>query len=152
MKDDILPPEGVGRPDPVAFGRSLGPGLGLNLLVRDVEAAARWQVSVLGASVRYWDRDFAIVEAYGSVWMLHHDRTYRNHALTGVINGAEGRGPGVELRLYGCDPDRAAERAEPTGGFVLAGAADKPHGAREAFLIDPEGYCWVPTVPDTDQR
>ena len=28
----------------------------------------------------------------------------------------------------------------------LAGAMDKPHGLREAFLIDADGYLWVPGV------
>lgn len=149
MSDHDLPPEGQGRPDPVDFGRAIASGLGVNLLVQDVERAARWQVTVLGARVRYWDRDFAIMEGYGSMWMLHHDRTYRNHALSGVVAGVEGRGAGAELRLYGADPDRAEARAEAAGGALLDGAADKPHGTREAFVIDPEGYCWVPTVPDT---
>ena len=61
------------------------------------------------------------------------------------------RGAGAELRLYGRDPDAAAEMAdalaESLGGAVLAGAADKPHGLRESDLADPEGYVWVPTVP-----
>ncbi|MEM9145597.1 MAG: hypothetical protein AAGC57_05310 [Pseudomonadota bacterium] len=148
MRSDTVPPEGEGRPDPMAFGRALGPGLGINLLVRDVEAAMRWQACVLGAKVQYWDRDFAVLEAHGALWLLHHDRTYRNHPMTGVVAGHEGRGAGAELRLYGCSPDRAEAEAEAAGGYVLAGAADKPHGVREAFLIDPEGYCWVPTVPD----
>lgn len=152
MRDDVLPPEGEGRPDPVAFGRALGPGIGLNLLVRDVEAAARWQAAVLGARVSYWDRDFAIVEAHGAVWMLHHDRTYRHHPLSAAVAGVEARGAGAEIRLYGCDPDRAVAAAEAVaaqlGGAVLDGAGDKPHGTREAFLLDPEGYCWAPTVPD----
>lgn len=155
-----LPPEGEGRPDADAFGRALGPGTGFNLLVRDVETAARYQAVVLGARVEYWDRDFAILragpEAAGAVWMLHHDRTYRDHPLTGVAQGADqggGRGAGAELRVYGRDPDAAeaaARSVEDTlGGIVLAGAADKPHGLREAYLVDPEGYCWVPSVPKT---
>jgi hypothetical protein len=63
---------------------------------------------------------------------------------------AEGRGAGAELRLYGRDPDAAEavarDLADEMGGVVLAGAADKPHGVREVYLLDPEGYCWVPTV------
>lgn len=143
---DILPPEGEGRPDAAAFGRGLGPGLGLNLLVADVERAARFQAAVLGAQVTYWERDFAILEARGAVWMLHSDRAYRDHPLSGIARGAEGRGAGAELRLYGRDPDAAEATARALGGVILAGAADKPHGVREAFILDPEGYCWVPTV------
>ena len=150
-RDDILPPEGAGRPDADAFGRALGPGLGLNLLVGDIETAARFQAAVLEATVDYWDRDFAILRAQGAVWMLHSDRSYRDHPLSGIASAAEGRGAGAELRLYGRDPD-AAEAvaralADALGGIVLAGAADKPHGVREAFILDPEGYCWVPTIP-----
>ncbi|MDH3666601.1 MAG: glyoxalase [Paracoccaceae bacterium] len=153
-----MPPEGENRPNADDFGRALGPGTGFNLLVRDVETAARYQAAVLGAKVNYWDRDFAILragsEAGGDLWMLHHDRTYRDHPLSGIAQGADqagGRGAGAELRLYGRDPDAAeaaARRVEDElGGVVLAGAADKPHGLREAYLIDPEGYCWVPCIP-----
>jgi predicted enzyme related to lactoylglutathione lyase len=144
---DILPPENQNRPDADAFGRALGPGIGLNLLVADVEAAARFQAIVLGADVDYWDRDFAVLRAQGAVWMLHSDRSYRDHPLSGIARAAEGRGAGAELRLYGRDPDTAEAAARDLGGVVLAGAADKPHGVREAHILDPEGYCWVPTVP-----
>jgi len=156
VHDDILPTEGEARPDADAFGRALGPGLGLNLLVRDIETVARFQALVLGAVVDYWDRDFAILRAQGAVWMLHSDRSYRNHPLSGVAMAAEGRGAGAELRLYGRDPDVAEavvrDLADEAGGVILAGAADKPHGVREAYLLDPEGYCWVPTVakPETE--
>ena len=147
---DILPSEGEGRPDADTFGRALGPGIGLNLLVKDIEAAARFQAAVLEAVVDYWDRDFAILRGQGAVWMLHSDRSYRDHPLSGIAKAAEGRGAGAELRLYGRDPDAAEavarDLAEELGGVVLAGSADKPHGVREAYILDPEGYCWVPTV------
>ena len=142
-----LPPEGENRPDAEAFGQALGPGIGINLLVSDVGAAARFQAVVLDAQVDYWDSDFAILRAQGAVWMLHSDRSYRNHPLSGIAKAAEGRGAGAELRLYGRDPDIAAAVAREAGGVVLAGAADKPHGVREAYIIDLDGYCWVPTVP-----
>jgi len=148
---DILPPQGAGKPDADGFGRALGPGIGLNLLVSDVEAAARFQATALDAAVDYWDRDFAILRAQGAVWMLHSDRSYRNHPLSGIAIAAEGRGAGAELRLYGRDPDRAEAVARSLGGVVLAGAADKPHGVREAYILDPEGYCWVPTVAKVSQ-
>jgi hypothetical protein len=150
VDDDILPPEGAAKPDADVFGRALGPGLGLNLLVRDIETMARYQVRVLDAVVDYWDRDFAILRAQGAVWMLHSDRSYHSHPLSGIAIAAEGRGAGAELRLYGRDPDMAETVArdleDELGGVVLAGAADKVHGVREAYLLDPEGYCWVPTV------
>lgn len=144
--DDLLPPEGQDKPDAVAFGRALPPGLGLNLLVSDVEAAVRFQARVLAATVRYWDRDFAIVEAQGATWLVHSDRAYRDHPLSGIATAVQGRGAGAEFRLYGRDPDAAEAETEAAGGTVLAGAMDKPHGVREACLLDPDGYLWVPTV------
>lgn len=149
--DDTLPPEGVDIPDADVYGRAIPPGLGLNLLVTDIAATARWHAAVLGARVVCRDADFAILEtdpaAGRARWMLHHDRTYRHHPLFGIATGADGRGAGAELRLFGRDPDAAQAAAEALGGYVLAGAADKPHGVREAFLLDPDGYCWVPSVP-----
>ncbi|MEL6996789.1 MAG: hypothetical protein AAFP68_00890 [Pseudomonadota bacterium] len=147
MSEGKLPEEGKGRPDADMFGRALGPGIGINLLVTDVEASLQFQIEVLGAEVAYWDRDFAIVSAFGSTWMLHHDRTYRLHPLKGIAEGAEGRGAGLEIRLYGCDPDAATARAEMRDDIVLAAPADKPHGLREAYLVDADGYLWVPSVP-----
>jgi hypothetical protein len=29
----------------------------------------------------------------------------------------------------------------------LAASEDKPHGLRECYLLDPEGYVWVPGRP-----
>ena len=64
--------------------------------------------------------------------------------MSGALIGVEARGAGAELRLYGVDPDAAEARARALDAPVLAGAADKPHGLREAYLIDPDGYVWVP--------
>ena len=147
MAERTIPPEGEGKPDADAFGRGLGPGIGVNLLVTDVAEAVQFQAEVLGADVRYWDADFAIMAFAGTTWMLHHDRTYHSHPLAGIARGADGRGAGVEIRLYGCDPDAAEQAAETYGAIVLAGAADKPHGLREAYLVDADGYVWVPSVP-----
>lgn len=147
METSPVPTEGQGKPDAEAFGRGLGPGMGVNLLVTDVAASVRFQSQVLGAQVQYWDADFAIMAMSGTVWMLHHDRTYRSHPMIGIASGADGRGAGAELRLYGCDPDRAVQAAETAGGTVLAQPADKPHGLREAYLLDGDGYVWVPSVP-----
>jgi catechol 2,3-dioxygenase-like lactoylglutathione lyase family enzyme len=141
------PKIGANKPDAAVYGRSLTTGLGLNLLVTDVIAVAEFHRDVLGAEIVYWDEDFAIIRGYGAEWMLHRDRTYRNHPLIGVVRGAETRGAGVELRLYGADPDAAEARARAADGVVLDGAADKPHGQREVFIADPEGYVWALGVP-----
>jgi predicted enzyme related to lactoylglutathione lyase len=135
-----------GRPDPVAFGRSLGPGLGVNLLVPDVARAAAWQAEILGAAILWREEHFAILSACGSVWQIHSDHAYRDHEMRGAVEGAEARGAGVELRLYGADPDACAARCREAGGVVLSDAVDKPHGLREAHLVDPDGYVWVPSA------
>src|SRR5262245_19753989 len=128
------------------YGRSLR-ALTINLLVRDVAASLAFQREVLGAEVVYSDADFAVVSAHGAQWMMHADHTYDRHpSLERVGDGAR-RGSGVELRLHGCDPDKAEYAARKHGYEVLAGAEDKPHGVREAFLCDPDGYIWVPDVP-----
>ena len=132
------------------YGRELcdePSGLSINLLVTDMAAAVEFQREVLGATVVYADPDFAAVEGFGAKWCLHADHTYDSHPLAGFVKGLEGRGPGVEIRLHGCNPDAAEGRARALGYDVLAGAVDKPHGLREAYLLDPDGYCWVPDMP-----
>jgi catechol 2,3-dioxygenase-like lactoylglutathione lyase family enzyme len=131
------------------YGRSLQ-GIGINLLVRDVTRAVAFARDVLGASVAYADKDFAVLRyACGPTraeWMLHSDGTYHSNPLLGLIGDAQVRGVGVEVRLYHCDPDAAVERAKTHGHHVLSEAADKPHGLREAYILDPDGYCWVPGI------
>jgi catechol 2,3-dioxygenase-like lactoylglutathione lyase family enzyme len=122
-------------------------GLTLNLLVRDVEASILFQQEVLGAQVIYHDPDFAVLQAHGAEWMLHADHTYLDHPSYVQLDPAYQRGIGAEIRLHGCDPDAAQAAAERLGFRILAPAADKPYGLREAFLIDPDGYMWVPDIP-----
>lgn len=141
-----LPEKGADRPDPMAFGRRLAEGLGVNILVRDVETSIRWQAEVLQAEVIYWEDHFAICRAKGAIWLVHSDWSYRDHEMTGVVQGVEARGAGLEIRLYGVDPDACEARARAADSVVLAGAMDKPHGLREAFLVDPDGYVWAPGV------
>jgi uncharacterized glyoxalase superfamily protein PhnB len=35
-------------------------------------------------------------------------------------------------------------RALKHGFKVISKTQDKPHGLRECYIIDSEGYCWVP--------
>lgn len=128
------------------YGRSLT-GLTLNLLVDDIEKSLNFQRTVLGVTVVYSDPDFAVVRGYGAEWMLHADHTYDRHPLRIAANAAGQRGAGAELRLHGCDPDQAEAAAMENGFEVMASAAGKPHGVREAFLVDPDGYVWVPDIP-----
>lgn len=142
---DKTPP--VSPPD---YGRSLR-GLGFNLLVRDVARSVRFATEVLGATSFYDDEDFAAMRLNGGDFMFHADHTYRDNPLIGIVAGVEGRGAGVELRLYGCDPDVAEARARALGYTVLAGAMDKPHGLRESVLVDDDGYVWVPGIGIADR-
>lgn len=128
------------------YGRALK-GLGVNLLVVDMDRAIAFQTEVLAAEVVYADPDFAVLRGCGAEWMLHADHTYADHPLRGSLNAAIPRGVGAELRLHGRDPDAAEAAARARGDVVLAGAGDKPHGLREAYIVDPDGYLWVPDVP-----
>ena len=128
------------------YGRSLA-GLTLNLLVEDVARSLEFQRKVLDATVVYSDPDFAVVRGYGAEWMLHADHAYDHHPFRAEACAAGRRGAGAELRLHGCDPDAAESRALKHGFEVMASAASKPHGLREVYLVDPDGYVWVPDVP-----
>jgi len=57
---------------------------------------------------------------------------------------------GVELRIHGLDPDTAEKSARDRGDLVISGATDKKHGLREAYILDPDGYLWVPDIPTQD--
>ena len=142
----IIPEKEHNRPEPKDYGRSIPAGLGINLLVRDVERAAKFQAEVFGAQIRYWEEHFAILHAAGSTWLLHSDWSYRKHPLRGLVEDVTARGPGVELRLYGVDPDRAEAQARARDAIVLSPASDQAHGLREAYIVDDDGYVWVPSV------
>ena len=128
------------------YGRSLR-GLSINLLVKDVARSIAFAREVLGAALVYGDADFAVLRRGDSEWMLHADHTYSSHPLLGLTGDNALRGAGIEIRLHDHDPDGAAATAERLGYTVLAGAADKPHGLREAYIADPDGYVWVPDRP-----
>lgn len=133
------------------YGRELR-GFGINLLVRDVPRTLAFARDVLEAEIATADKDFAVLRhrVGGRVlaeWMLHADATYHANPLLGLIPVDHPRGAGVELRLYALDPDLAVQRAEAGGYVVLAAAANKPHGMREAYILDPDGYCWVVSKP-----
>jgi catechol 2,3-dioxygenase-like lactoylglutathione lyase family enzyme len=134
--------------DAAEFARSLT-GFGVNLLVRDVERAVAFQSMVLGSRVIYADPDFAVVEIAGERILFHADHTYLDHPMRGVIAGVAGRGAGVELRLYGIDPDACESRARDHDFTILDASGDKPHGLRECFLLDHDSYVWVPSRPLT---
>jgi hypothetical protein len=127
------------------YGRRLR-GIGFNLLVSDVPRAVQFATEVLGATSFYDDEDFAALRWNGADFMFHADHAYRDNPLSGIVAGLEARGAGVELRLYGCDPDVAEAKARELGFTVLSGAIDKPHGLRECIILDEDGYAWIPAV------
>jgi hypothetical protein len=74
---------------------------------------------------------------------LHADSIYHAKPLPSLLPEVGARGAGGESRLFGIDPDVAAARAKAAGWHILQATANKPHGLREAFLLDLEEYCWV---------
>ncbi len=133
-----------------AYGRSLT-GMGVNLLVREVARSVAFLTEVLGLERVYADADFAVLRHGGREEgsqdvILHADHTYAEHPLLALTGDGALRGAGVELRLYGIDPDAAEARARARGETVFAETRDKPHGLRECYLADPDGYIWVPGV------
>ena len=128
------------------FGKSLK-GFGINLLVTDMKASIDFSKNVLNAQITYWNEDFAVLHHGDAQWMLHTDHTYENNSLLGFVQNTEGRGQGVELHLYELDPDAAEARALAHDSILLAGCLNKPHGLRECYILDPDGYCWVASRP-----
>ncbi len=128
------------------FGRSLPRGIGVNLLVPEIAPMEAFCHDVLGATIIYADEDFAAITLQGSVFMLHADHSYSDNPMAGLIDGAEQRGTGMEIRVYGLDPDGAEAKAREYGHHVLAGSLDKPHGLRECHIIGPSGYVFVPSL------
>ena len=128
------------------YGRSLR-GLGVNLLVRETARTVTFAREVLGLTIVYADLDLVVLRHGEHEWMVHADHTYDAHPLLPRTRVAALRGGGLELRVHDVDPD-AAVAAALAGGFeVLEPAVDKPHGLREAYILDADGYVWVPDLP-----
>jgi uncharacterized glyoxalase superfamily protein PhnB len=125
------------------YGRSLT-GFNVNLLVREVAPIVRFLKDVLEIDPVYHDADLAILRHEGVDWLIHAEHTYDDRPMLARTRRANLRGAGCELRLYNLDPDAAEARARRHGYQVLAPSEDKPHGLRECYLVDPEGYVWVP--------
>jgi hypothetical protein len=131
---------------PAEFGRSLD-GLGLNLLCRDVRAMAHFLDLTFNLTIHRLTDDFALARHGAVLIQLHRDATFARHPLHALLPEAPPRGLGVQLYLFGIDPDAACARAADAGGVVIEPPADKPHGLREATILSPEGYAFSPAVP-----
>ncbi|MBX2867197.1 MAG: VOC family protein [Acidiferrobacterales bacterium] len=135
------------------FGRSLN-GFGLNLLVKETASTIQFLQAVFGFQVLRQSEDYAILKLdsandgnEGLLLQLHADQTYSSNPLPSLLPENGARGGGIELRLYDIDPDEAEARARKHDYLVLQESTDKPHGLRECFILDPNGYCWVPSRP-----
>ncbi len=131
--------------DAAAFGRMLR-GVGVNILTRDAAALAEFLTRVFGLSAHQVSPDFAIMVHDGAYIQLHGDATYGRHPLLGLVPETPPRGAGMQIFLFGIDPDAAAARAEAAGGMVIEHPADKPHGLRECTILAPEGQAFSPAV------
>jgi catechol 2,3-dioxygenase-like lactoylglutathione lyase family enzyme len=135
------------------YDKVSGPELGhalraisVNLLCRDVMAEVAFLTTVFGMTAHQAGRDFAIVLHAGQPLQLHSDGAFAGHPLIGLLPEAGARGAGAEIRLHEADPDVAAARAEGAGGIVLQVPADKKgHALREAVILSPAGYAYVPS-------
>ena len=133
--------------DAQAFGHSLR-GISVNLLCRDVQREVAFLTGVFGLTAYRTSRDFAIMVHGGVPFQLHSDGTFAAHPLFGLLPEAGPRGAGIELRLPGVDPDAAAARLAVFDAVLLQAPTDKAgHGLREAVILCPEGYAWVPSLP-----
>ena len=112
---DSNPPADVFS-DAAAFGRSLGPGIGLNLLVSDTARHRDFAVAVLGATVLHHSADFSVFSLGGTLWMIHADHTYKTNALYGVATRSEGRGAGARRWLDGAGRRRRQAARTARGG------------------------------------
>lgn len=131
-------------PAPV-FGHALS-RITVNLLVRDVPREVAFLTEVFGMTAHRASADFAILLHAGQPLQLHSDRAYATHPLPSLLPEAGPRGGGTEIRLHEADPDTAARMAEALGGVILQPPTDKPaHGLREAVILSPSGYAFVPS-------
>jgi catechol 2,3-dioxygenase-like lactoylglutathione lyase family enzyme len=68
------------------YGRAM-PKFSVNLLVREIARSLPFYRDVLGASVHYFDADFAALNLQGVEFMLHADHSYDHHPLYARLHG-----------------------------------------------------------------
>lgn len=131
--------------DPADIGQSLS-GIGINLLSRDVPALSSALTAVLGLSAYRVSSEFALIVHGTQLIQIHADTAFANHPVGVLAGEAALRGAGVQIYLFGLDPDAVASRArvaESHSISLLEEPADKPHGLREASIATPEGYVFT---------
>lgn len=119
----------------------------VNLLVRDVADQVAFLSACFGMTAHQASADFALMLHAGQPVQLHADHSYAAHPLHALLPETPPRGVGIELRLHEADPDQAVRAAADfPRATVLQPATDKPnHGLREAVILCPNGYAWVPS-------
>lgn len=131
--------------DAVQVGHALE-RFGVNLLVSDVAKTAEFLSQVFGFAKHSLNQDYALLSHAGVFFQFHADHAYSENPLPSLVPEFGARGGGIELRLFDVQPDEAERKAREAGYDVLMETSDKPHGLRECFLLDPDGYCWCPSV------
>lgn len=127
------------------FGHALR-AITINLLCHDVGKEVAFLTAVFGLQAHRVSQDFAILLHAGMALQLHSDAAYASHPLPSLLPEAGPRGAGIEIRLHEADPDLATAHVDRLGGIVLQPPTDKPgHGLREAVLLSPSGYAFVPS-------
>ncbi len=140
---------------PDALGRYLK-GAGINIIVPEPVSYVAGLVDVLGLTLIRVEDAFALLswanddgaDYSTTLIQVHADFTYAYNPYHEFLPNQDMRGRGVEFRLFDYNPDIISAKAEARDGWtVLQPATDKPHGLREAFILDNIGYCWVPSLP-----
>ena len=122
-------------------------GLGVNIIVKSPEQTAQFLEAVFGLYPNQLSADFALILYQDDIFQLHSDKSFAAHSSYPHLPENPLRSTGIELRLYNSDSDQACTKAEAYGCMVLAPATDKPHGLREATILCPDGYMWIPSRP-----
>ena len=116
------------------YGRSLR-GLTVNLIVRNMGRMLEFQRLVLEAEIVYEDPDFAVFEGYGAQWMAHADHAYDHNPLEALLTLNQPRGGLVELRIHGCDPDRAEQQARQRGYQVVLELKNQTKFLEQIYIL-----------------
>ena len=116
-------------------------GLTINLLVEDIKLSINFLKKIIKTKILYQNPDFAAIEGIGRRCCLHSYHTYVSHPYMNVIKNSNPKGLGIELRVIGCDPDRAEEKAKKENYIILSTSTDKAHGMIECYIVDHNGFC-----------
>ncbi len=129
----------------LALGLVVPTGLSFELFVDDVEASVRFHMATLGlAPPDNWSVDRYVSLRSGAVIAGLQDRANlpaEHHFSPEKLVGP--RGVGLEIVFEVDDVHRAYAEACPDAeryGGAIEPLADRPWGARNFRLIDPEGY------------